>query len=64
MRCCLIAFLAWGGTISLLVAEARADIELKVARFFDPCIEGTSNIEQASGEACIVQALFNAFSDE
>lgn len=64
MRYCLIAFLAWSGTVSLLVADARADIELKIARFFDPCIEGVSNVEQARGEACIVQALFNAFSDE
>ncbi|MEM8949390.1 MAG: extracellular solute-binding protein [Pseudomonadota bacterium] len=55
----LLVFL--GATISSH-GEARAEIELKVARFFDPCIEESTNIEQASGEACIVQSIFSAFS--
>lgn len=47
-----------------LHGAAFADVELKVARFFDTCIDASPNIEQASGEACIVQAIFSAFSED
>lgn len=43
---------------------ALADVELKVARFFDTCIDASPSIEQASGEACIIQAIFRAFSED
>ncbi|MDH3664704.1 MAG: extracellular solute-binding protein [Alphaproteobacteria bacterium] len=56
--------LVWLGAATLGHDAAHADIELKVQRFFDPCIEDSANIEQASGEACIIQAIFNAFSAE
>lgn len=59
-----IAILVWLAASLLVPSDARADIELKVARFFDPCIEVSGNIEQASGEACIIQAIFSAFSAE
>ena len=42
--------------------KAHADIELKVGRFFDPCIISGVTIEQANGEACIIQAILNEFS--
>ena len=41
--------------------DARADVELRVGRFFDPCIETSPKIGQATGEACIIQAIFDAF---
>ncbi len=47
-----------------VIGEAHADIELKVARFFDPCIEESTDIAEASGEACIVQSIFSAFDAE
>ncbi|MGI9508408.1 MAG: extracellular solute-binding protein [Geminicoccaceae bacterium] len=62
MKCGAITMLIWLGTGLALLTDAHADVELKVARFFDPCIEASADIEQASGEACIVQAIFNAFS--
>ncbi|MEZ5930920.1 MAG: extracellular solute-binding protein [Alphaproteobacteria bacterium] len=60
----LTAMLTWMAVGGLLATGAHANIELKVARFFDPCIEGNIRIEQASGEACIIQALLHAFSAE
>lgn len=56
--------LAWLVVMMLGHGEAYADVELKVARFFDPCIKESVNIEQASGEACIIQSIFSAFSAE
>jgi len=47
---------------AVLSTGAKADVELKIARFFDPCIERSADIERANGEACIIQALFDAFS--
>lgn len=44
--------------------KASAEIELTVGRFFDPCIEASGGVERASGEACILQAMFDAFSAE
>ena len=64
MRRGLVAGLAWLAMVGLGHPSAHADVELKVARFFDPCIEASANIEQASGEACIIQAIFSAFSAE
>jgi len=64
MRHDVIALLACIGLELLLLADARADIELKVERFFDPCLEENINVEQASDEACIVEAIFKAFSAE
>ena len=49
---------------AFVAGEARAEIELRVDRFFDPCIESSTDIGEASGEACIVQAIFNAFGAE
>ncbi len=52
--------------VLVLVATAgrsvEAQVELEVGRFFDRCIEPDTSIEQANGEACIVQAIFDAFS--
>lgn len=62
MRPSLIAVVIWIGAGWLVLSDAHADVELKVARFFDPCIEDDTELEQASGEACIVQAIFDAFS--
>ena len=52
------------GILSVAPNHAHAEIELKVARFFDPCIDEITDIDLASGEACIVQSLFDAFSAE
>jgi multiple sugar transport system substrate-binding protein len=62
MRPNIIAIIVWAGVLGLLPAETLADVELKVARFFDPCIEYPVSIERAAGEACIIQAIFEAFS--
>lgn len=56
--------LAWLTLMMLGPGHAHADIELKVDRFFDPCLKESTNIEQASGEACIVQSILSAFSAE
>ena len=64
MRAFGIAILASVGAVAVSHGQALAEIELKVARFFDPCIEETADVAQASGEACIVQALFSMFSAE
>ena len=64
MRYGLMAVLVWFGPVAFGDDPAHAEVELKVARFFDPCIEESTNIEQASGEACIVQSIFSAFSAE
>ena len=64
MRPSIIAITVWMGAMGLLIGETRADVELKVARFFDPCIEDPASIDQAAGEACIIQAIFEAFSAE
>ncbi len=64
MRPSIFAITVWMGALGLMPAEARADVELKVARFFDPCIEDRVSIERAAGEACIIQAIFEAFSAE
>ncbi|MGI9418992.1 MAG: extracellular solute-binding protein [Geminicoccaceae bacterium] len=59
-----ISMLALLSTAAFVAGEARAEIELKVDRFFDPCLESSVNVSEASGEACIVQAIFNAFGAE
>ncbi len=41
-----------------------ADTSITVGRFFGPCPNAGINIEQARGEACIIQAILNAFSAE
>jgi multiple sugar transport system substrate-binding protein len=64
MRQSTIAITAWIAVLGLLPTQAYADVELKVARFFDPCIEDRVAIEQAAGEACIIQSIFEAFSAE
>ncbi|MGI9488008.1 MAG: extracellular solute-binding protein [Geminicoccaceae bacterium] len=58
----LVIGLIWLAVTMLDPSDAHADIELKVDRFFDPCIDESTNIEQANGEACIVQSIFSAFS--
>ncbi|MEM7044515.1 MAG: extracellular solute-binding protein [Pseudomonadota bacterium] len=45
-------------------SQASADVELKVARFFDTCIEKIEDVAEASGEACIVESLLSMFSAE
>ncbi len=62
MRSSRVTIVAWVLVLALMPVEARSDVELKVARFFDPCIEDRVAIERAAGEACIIQAIFEAFS--
>lgn len=38
-----------------------ADTTLTVGRFFGPCPDAGTNVERAHGEACIIQAILNAF---
>lgn len=64
MRRLMIMLLTGLGVGGWTLSEADADITLKVARFFDPCIEGARRIDQASGEACILEALLEAFDRE
>lgn len=64
MRCVGTIVLILLATAWLDHNSAHADVELKVARFFDPCINESTDIDLASGEACIVHSLFAAFSAE
>ncbi len=60
----LAMMLVWLAVMMLGHGEAHADIELKVARFFDPCLRESEIVAQANGEACIVQSILSAFGAE
>ncbi|MGI9450124.1 MAG: extracellular solute-binding protein [Geminicoccaceae bacterium] len=53
-----------GCGLGLSTDAYAADIALTVGRFFGPCTDADPKIEQANGEACIIQAIFNTFSDQ
>ncbi len=46
------------------MSSHAAETSISVGRFFGPCPDAGINIEQAQGEACIIQAILNAFSAE
>ncbi len=57
-----VALLLIGNGFGPSVAVYAADTSLTVGRFFGPCTDASPKIEQASGEACIIQAILNTFS--
>ena len=63
-RWLLAAFMLGSGSLHAAADAEAADISLKVGRFFGSCTEVNTDIDRASGEACIIQAILNAFSVE
>jgi len=61
-RWLLAALLLGGNGLGASVDVHAADTSLTVGRFFGPCTDASPKIEQASGEACIIQAILNTFS--
>lgn len=47
---------------TMLLSEASADVELKLARFFGVCDDQTIPVKEARGEACIIQSIIRDFS--
>lgn len=45
------------------IGGAAAETEITLARFFGACEEAGTDIAAATGEACIIQAIINAFSE-
>ncbi|MGH1480413.1 MAG: extracellular solute-binding protein [Geminicoccales bacterium] len=65
LRRWLFLAMALGGSGLAPLAEAEpADITLSVGRFFGPCPDAGTEIAKANGEACIIQAILNAFNAE
>ncbi|MGI9492081.1 MAG: extracellular solute-binding protein [Geminicoccaceae bacterium] len=59
----LMIALFLGGAELAVSAEAYAvDTALTVGRFFGPCTNPDTKIDQASGEACIIQTILDRFS--
>ena len=59
-----IVTLFLGGLGVPSVQSHADDTSLTVGRFFGPCTNADDMIDQASGEACIIQAILNTFSNE
>ncbi len=49
--------------VTLLAGTSYAETEISLARFFGDCEQADTQIEAAVGEACIIQAIINAFDD-
>ena len=58
----LFVIFAWAGVGASSIASA--EIELKVARFFGACDEAGTDTSAVRGEACIMQAILNAFNEQ
>lgn len=63
-RWLLVVLFLGGSGLSPSIDAYAADTSLAVGRFFGPCTDAGVKIEQASGEACIIQAILNVFSAE
>ncbi len=50
--------------LALAAPTAMAQTEITLGRFFGACEEAGTDVAAATGEACIIQAIINAFSAE
>jgi multiple sugar transport system substrate-binding protein len=50
--------------LALAAPSAMAQTEITLGRFFGACEEAGTDVAAASGEACIIQTIINAFSAE
>ncbi len=58
----LIAMALGGYELGMMADASAAQTSLTVGRFFGPCPDAGTKIDRASGEACIIQAILNAFT--
>ena len=58
----LIALAFSVSVLESVKSSHAADTSITVGRFFGPCPDIGAKIDQASGEACIIQSILNAFS--
>lgn len=58
----LIALAYSISSLGPMTSSHAADTSITVGRFFGPCPDIGTKIDQASGEACIIQSILNAFS--
>lgn len=49
--------------VGLGTGPATAQVDLKLARFFGVCDEKTVDVKNATGEACIIEAIIRSFSE-
>lgn len=60
----LIALMLGASCLSFGMSVEAADTTITVGRFFGSCSDAGLEIDQASGEACIIQAILNSFDAE